>query len=387
MGGCALAVYQLGRSSLWLDETYTWWFSRMGFAELLNAARIDGVNPPLYYILVWGLRYWAGESEGGLRAASVIAHGATIMAMYALGKQLGGRLAGLAAAAIWALHPMALWYARDARPYALAAFLSALLLWLYLRFRERPSRGYLVAGGLAMAAGLMTHYFFFVVVGSLLTLAATEVRGRPRLFRQWSIAALLAMVPLALWLLWFFSLEQPSLGIGWIDPPTFADLPATLWNLVSGFGGRPSAATSAFGVFTAALLVACLLEARSRRWRLTLLAILVLMPMVTVWMVSQRRPVYVDRYFILLLPLVVGLAGAGVASISTWLSSPRAGTGLDWSGSCRIDPRDRRGSCSAVSSTTMSMRRKTGAASQPTSLRRARLRKPCGEANQRSSCR
>jgi hypothetical protein len=52
------------------------------------------------------------------------------------------------------------------------------------------------------------------------------------------------------------------------------------------------------------------------------------MPMVAVWLISQRRPVYVDRYFILLLPLTVGLAGAGVTSISTWLKS--RGLGSAW---------------------------------------------------------
>ncbi len=319
--GLAFAAYRIGGPSLWLDEAYTWLFSQMRLGEMLEAARLDGVNPPLYYTAAWLTVRLLGASEGGLRALSAVAYGAAILGIYLTGRRLGGESAGLTAAGIWALHPMALWYARDARPYAMAAALGACLVWLFLRCRQRPDWGSLLAAACVMAAGLVTHYFFFVLVASLLLLAALEIRQQPRFFRYWALVTLAALVPLTLWLLWFFSLPEPSLGIGWIDPPTWADLPATFWNLLSGYGGESTLATTAFGLTVGILLLAGLSHPPHQPELRRLFVTAVLIPLLAVWLLSQRRPVYVDRYFLVLLPIVAALAGSGAAHILSWASA------------------------------------------------------------------
>lgn len=83
LAGLALAAYRLGAQSLWLDETYTWWFTRLGWGDLLQAARIDAVNPPLYYLFVKLLA--SSASEAGLRSPSVAAHLAGIAGAIYLG--------------------------------------------------------------------------------------------------------------------------------------------------------------------------------------------------------------------------------------------------------------------------------------------------------------
>ena len=60
--GTALALVGLGRPSLWLDETYTWWFTRLDWVDLLEATRIDAVNPPLFYLFVKLLAPGASEA-------------------------------------------------------------------------------------------------------------------------------------------------------------------------------------------------------------------------------------------------------------------------------------------------------------------------------------
>jgi hypothetical protein len=42
----------------------------------------------------------------------------------------------------------------------------------------------------------------------------------------------------------------------------------------------------------------------------------ILMPITAVWVISQRRPVYVDRYFVVLLPMVVALVALGAAAVA-----------------------------------------------------------------------
>ena len=68
--GLLVTFFRIGDPSLWLDEAYTWWFSRMGFTEMLYAARVDGVNPPLYYILSWTIAGMFGTGEAALRGLS-----------------------------------------------------------------------------------------------------------------------------------------------------------------------------------------------------------------------------------------------------------------------------------------------------------------------------
>ena len=320
LGGGILAAYRLGAQSLWLDETYTWWFTRLGWGDLLQAARIDAVNPPLYYIFVKLLA--PSGSEVALRFPSVLAHLGGIAAAAYLGYILGGRPGAIAAVWVWAAHPMTLWAARDARPYALTAALAVLAVGLFLRLQHAWSRSFAFLTGLVVALGLLTHYFFFVLVAALLALAAVDLRRSPAFFRRWTVLALLAMFPLAIWLVWFFSTGSPSLGIGWIRAPVLEDIPLTLWNLTSGFGGIADLPSTLLGLLLVLILgIGLAGAARGLGLRFGLAGLL--LPIVGVWLISQRRPVYVDRYFVVVLPFVVGLVALGVDSLARTIGRGR----------------------------------------------------------------
>jgi hypothetical protein len=195
-----------------------------------------------------------------------------------------------------------------------------------LFFRQRRSIstvGLIVLG--SPIARLLTHYFFFVLAAALVLVAAADLRRSPAFFRRWTVVTLLALAPLAAWLAWFFSTGSPSLGIGWIRTPIPSDLPLTLWNLVSGYGGTADIGSSVLGLTVIAVAAAGLAGSRRELWLKLALAGLAL-PILAVWVVSQRRPVYVDRYFIVLLPFIAALfalgAGAIVEATARW---PRRG--------------------------------------------------------------
>ena len=321
LGGGILAAYRLGAQSLWLDETYTWWFTRLGWGDLLQAARIDAVNPPLYYVFVKLLAL--SGSEVALRVPSVLAHLGGIAGAAYLGYLLGRRPGAIAAGWVWAAHPMTLWAARDARPYALTAALAVLTVGLFLRLQNAWSRPYAFLTGVVVALGLLTHYFFFVLVAALLALAAADLRRAPAFFRRWTALALLAIVPLAIWLVWFFSTGSPSLGIGWIRTPLLRDIPLTLWNLASGFGGIGDPLSTLMGQVLV-LIVGIGLTGAARGLGLRFALVGLLLPIVGVWLISQRRPVYVDRYFVVVFPFVVAVVALGVDSLARRIS--RGGT-------------------------------------------------------------
>ncbi len=307
LGALAAGAFDLAGPSLWVDEAYSWFFVTMDWPDMAQAVRIDGVNPPFFYVYTKFFTELFGAAEAALRLPSLLAHVIGTFVALQLGARIGGRPGALAAGAFWGYHPLLLWFARDARPYALAATLALLALLIFFRAQRRGelhTAGFVAATSVVLL-GLLTHYFFLLFVAVSGLLAALELRRRPGLFRSWSLVLLAALLPLLAWIWWFLRLPQPSFGIGWISEPALLDLPATLWNLVSGYGGSISPGALLFGVTFAVLGLAGL----RKGWLIGLLG--VPLPLLGVWALSQYRPLYVDRYFAVLLPFMTVLVAAG----------------------------------------------------------------------------
>jgi len=319
IAGAALSFVDLGGPSLWLDEAFTWFFVQLDWRSAITAIQIDAVNPPFYYLFVKALTTGSVLSEAALRAPSALAQLFGIAAVIFLGYRLGGEPGGAAAGLLWATHPLIVWASRDARPYALAAALGAGAVCAFLTLRRSLSTPASVAAIVFLALGLITHYFFFVLTAALILFALIDIRRSPSFFRRWTLLTLAAMIPLAIWLTFYFSQASPSLGIGWIRTPRLSDIPLTLWNLISGYAGVFDVASLAFGLIViVALGIVIFYGDRSQGTRIVLTGLLI--PVVAVWVVSQRRPVYMDRYFIVLMPLVAGIFALGTSAAAKQLS-------------------------------------------------------------------
>ena len=70
-----------------------------------------------------------------------------------------------------------------------------------------------------------------------------------------------------------------------------------------------------FGLGVLVSAAAGLVSSDRSVWRRLALAG-ILAPILAVWAVSQRRPVYVDRYFVILLPFVAALTAMGASALS-----------------------------------------------------------------------
>jgi hypothetical protein len=314
----ATVIYQLGKPSLWVDEAYTWFFVSMPWAKMVEAVRIDAVNPPFYYVFAKVFTDVLGTSEAMLRAPSVVAYMAGLIGSLWVGYQLEGRLGAIASGWFWGFHPMLIWFARDARPYSLAATLSVLGLGLFLHMMgsERLSGRDTGLSLATVSIGLVSHYFFmlFAILTGLISTA--EIRNRRRFFRAWAVVLLIGAVPLLLWLWWFFQLPTPSFGIGWISQPPLTAIGGTLWNLVSGYGAAFDWGSLVFGMVAGVLIAAGIGE----HWKWV--GLTVVLPVGAVWAFSQYRPVYVDRYFIVLIPfLLPAIAGGARRVIERWQGS------------------------------------------------------------------
>ena len=309
--GFLLRLIDMTTASLWHDEAHSWFIATASWDLFLESLRGIGVHPPLYFLALRNTINLAGESEGALRLISVLADLITLVLILKLGRLFGGKTGMLVAGAFWAFHPMTIWFAQDARPYSLVAMLSALLILLFVRQRVEMRSWRWAAVSVVSAVGLLTHYFFFLVVGSLILMALSVIRKHPGFFRAWTLFSLIAFLPLAAWLLWFFSQATPSLGIGWITQPTLGDPLLTSWNLLSGYAGLLSVSTTGLGLVALIFAAAGVFDRNEIMPGWKILVIGIFWPLVGVWLLSQRRPIYQDRYFIVLLPFLAILLAMG----------------------------------------------------------------------------
>lgn len=306
-----LRIFHLGYYSLWQDECYTWFFTHFSLPQMLAVLRLDGVHPPFYYLLEKLFIVMSGDGAGGIRILSVIVDLISIFLVMWLGWQVSGPVGGLVAGWFWAFNPFTIWYAQDARPYAMAALFAALAFILIRKAQIRQTPSLMWMSGLALTLGLVTHFFFFLIVGALILLAWLQIRRSPRLFRRWTVISLIAMLPMGLWLVWFFMLQKPSIGIGWIPIPSLIDPLLTVWNFLSGFGGILSLPAILFGSLAGFFVLSGLIYGKQARENRRLFVVGILLPLLLTWLVSFRRPVYVDRYFIVLIPFLIPILASG----------------------------------------------------------------------------
>ena len=186
----ALRWERITAQSLWNDEGNSARLSERSL-ELIIAGTASDIHPPLYYLLLRGWRELVGDSEFGLRSLSALSDLLTVALAAATGRWLWPRRRAVAllAAALLALNPALVYYAQEARMYALLALLVWLSSWLLLQWWSRTSRGRPAAGWalgyvLAVTAGLYTHYFFPVA---------------PALQGAWLLGSLLMRRPVQPW--------------------------------------------------------------------------------------------------------------------------------------------------------------------------------------------
>jgi 4-amino-4-deoxy-L-arabinose transferase-like glycosyltransferase len=226
----------LRQQSYWYDEAVTVHLVRDSFGAMLRRIPQTESTPPVYYAVTWGWSRVFGNGEVGLRSLSAIAGTATVPLVYRSGRRLGGRPAGLVAGGLAAVSPFFIWYAQEARAYALVALLCAASLLLYLRARTRPSPGRLAAWAAVSAVALATHYFAVFVVGPELAFLIAGAQGRAR---RRVVAAGAALVPVAGVLLPVAVAQRDSGRTAWIAHIPLADrIGQVPLQFLSGLGER-----------------------------------------------------------------------------------------------------------------------------------------------------
>jgi 4-amino-4-deoxy-L-arabinose transferase-like glycosyltransferase len=308
--------YDLGKDSLWYDETYTWWCIDKPWIDMFNSLRNPGAEVPLFYVLIkLTSQTLQSTTEWVLRFPSALTGVMGVIIAMLIGYHNGGKAGLLAGGWLWTFHPFTIWYSRDVKTYSLTALLAGCLTLVYLHLLKKDHNVLWFLAGVLLSLGLLSHYFFFLLAGSLIMIALMSIRERPIFFRKWVLLTFISLIPVALWVMWFMSHPSPTLGSGWIEKPDWNDPVETVWNLMSGYAGQNSVHNTAFGLF---VLLLFLIGLRTKDKFLASFRILIfglVVPIAGMWIISQYRPLYVDRYFIVLLPFITIIISRGAEGL------------------------------------------------------------------------
>jgi mannosyltransferase len=135
----ALRVYQIGSASLWSDEIFSRYYADIfGLHYLLTDGLSSEPTPPTYYLLLRGWMALWGDSEAALRSLSAVASTLCIPVTYFLGRELFGRSQAVVGALLFALCPLSLYFAQEARVYTLLMLAATIVLWAAAVFQRNP---------------------------------------------------------------------------------------------------------------------------------------------------------------------------------------------------------------------------------------------------------
>jgi uncharacterized membrane protein len=210
--GTLSRIYLTFAKPLWADEVFTLDLARKSAGEILRVLAVDS-GPPLHYLLVKLVLLPFPEPGRGdvlVRALSLAASLLTLPVLVSIGRRLGSLHAGLGAAALLSISPLAADFAAEGRGYALAGLLSLLALREALRIREEPSYGRAVLAGLLAAVAVLTHYLALFAVAGLAALLLGATREAKRALALAGGVLALALSPWAL-----VALRQPRASMAW----------------------------------------------------------------------------------------------------------------------------------------------------------------------------
>lgn len=255
--------------SLLGDELSTYWIiNGHSLGDVLSSVRSnDEITPPLYFVLGW-LSLKIGSDPEWVRLPSLLAGTATIPLVYLLGARTLGRAAGLLAAAVFALSPFMIYYADEARSYALMiALLTASTVALLIALESGRARWWAAYAACSCGA-LLSHYtcVFPLAAQFLWVLWAHREATRPLL-----LANLGVLAGFAPWIPGFIAdNNSPTTAIlSALQPFNFGAVRFALENWAVGYPyvNLETAPGHVAGVLIAAGLLIAAVAGSARLWR------------------------------------------------------------------------------------------------------------------------
>jgi len=324
----AARAVSLDVQPLWRDEVDALRFATVSWSEMLASFTRPGWNGPLYYLLLRGWVALAGTSEYGMRFFSLTFGVLCVVLVYVLGRRLFDRPTGLLAALLLATSPYLTWYGQEVKMYTLVPALALLAIYGLRRAVSQSKGGGWRWWAATVAATSLAFYAHILAALLIPVQLLLYFIWWPQARNRWR-GALISLICLTLPYLPLLDWQAPLLlqerDTGF-PAYTLGKMVETLlngWSLgLLGWGQRWGVvlmgALAAWGLTGPLFLPPpspLLLEGREGRGRNRFaLMCWLLIPLLIVWFISLRQPLFTDRYLVWAAPAFYLLTTLGLAS-------------------------------------------------------------------------
>lgn len=297
-------------TSLWLDETVTFWAIKDGFGQMLN--RTTELHYfSLFFCVDWLMAKIGAANEIMLRLPSVFSMLAALAVLYRITCELFDEETAVYAMLLFASHPAICTQAYNARPYALGLLLVVVGMLYFIRYLKAECfrDGILFAffSGLAV----YTHPFFGLLLlscgaATAIRLLNGKVSNRIHMLTIWG-SLFFFLLPAA----WVYApLLDRSHSLVYVSTPSYADFFQLLVP-------KQFVIALIFCLIAGIILRVRLVPLPVKQWKpAILLACWVLVPSLTLFLISRFSTIKIfqDYYLITIVPGVVLFLAAFIRS-------------------------------------------------------------------------
>jgi mannosyltransferase len=345
----AWRVQGLTWQSLWRDEVDAVYFATRYLPETLAMFVQPGQNGALYFV---ALRPWfnlVGTSEFALRFPSAVAGVLSVLLTWQVARRLIplvplgatgvttrlSRSAAWLAAALMAINPYQLWYGQEGKMYTIVTTLVLLATWWWLegirRGGWRPWLAYLIT----VSVGMYTHLLLILLFPFHFVwfwLAWPQSRSHWRGYALSLAGLTLPYLPMVWWQWDLLTIDIVRTGFSFTPPPEMARtillnhsrgfMPPgdILWLIPVFFLGAAGVVLGGGEVASSDALPAESTDSADqlhlaawRRW--AMLISWVLVPVIGIYALSLRQPIFTDRYVIWIAPALMMLVALGLVVV------------------------------------------------------------------------
>ncbi len=315
-----MRVVSLDAQGLWRDEVDALNFATAPWSEMIAHFTQPGWNGPLYFLLLRGWVALTGRTAFAMRYLSLLWGILEVALSYPLGKRLVGRRAARWATLLAGCSPYLVWYAQEIKMYTWIPALVLLALYALERACERPHWSWWLLVLIATSFAFYSHILAALLIPIEVLWFLLQPRRHRRAWKGGVLTLGLLTAPYLPLLRWQLPLIFQTRQTGY-PAHSLGEMAATLasgWSAGIAAQGQPLLAWIYRGLALLGLGWLLLSHHKQRQqWRYGLLLTgWMTLPLLAIWDISLRAPLFTDRYLIWTAPAYYFLVGAGLTFLS-----------------------------------------------------------------------
>lgn len=259
VGSLALAArwFGLTRQSLWLDEAYSVYLSAHRLPEIIGFTSGSDAHPPFYYILLHTWMALFGSTVGAVRTLSLVASIAAILMTYMVANILASRRVALIASIMMAVSAFQIWYAQEARMYALVTLATLIGFYGLVKAQQRGGLGAWATYSAGMLFALYLDYSAVYVMVGVVAWFIFVGRRKQGVGLPFVLSTLGIAVGYLPWVPSFFEQMRSVNGlIAWIDGSSGIGAINVLTDFFFNLSNLNEPSTTTLGILAAGLSLA-----------------------------------------------------------------------------------------------------------------------------------